>query len=64
ILFMITESEKEFRREAVENAKASVGLEGIILSDSLLKIADKFINGDLTIEEFGEEYELALQKGL
>ncbi|MCW9710142.1 antitoxin VbhA family protein [Avibacterium sp. 21-586] len=61
---MISETEKAKRREAVEYAKASVGLEGIILSDSLLKIADKFINGDLTIEEFGEEYELALQKGL
>ncbi|MDG6896390.1 antitoxin VbhA family protein [Volucribacter amazonae] len=61
---MISETEKAKRREAVEYAKASVSLEGITLSDSLLKIADKFVNGDLTLEEFGEEYELALQKGL
>ncbi len=61
---MITEVEKESRREAVEYAKASVGLEGIVLSDELLKIADKFINGYLTLEEFGDEYDLALQQGL
>ena len=32
---MITETEKEARREAVEYAKSSVGLEGITLSKGL-----------------------------
>lgn len=61
---MITEEEKAKRRKAVEYAKASVELEGIHLSNELLEIANKFADGYLTIEEFGEQYELALQKGL
>lgn len=45
---MISETEKEFRREAVEYAKASVALEGISLEPELLDIADKYIQGILT----------------
>lgn len=61
---MVSEDEKIFRREAVEYARASVAFEGITLSDELLKIVDKYINGYLTLEEFGKEYDLALSKGL
>lgn len=61
---MITNAEKELRREAAEYAKASVGLEGITLSSALLDIVDEFINGYLSVEEFGAKYDLALEQGL
>lgn len=61
---MITEIEKATRREAVEYAKASVGLEGITLSKGLLEIADKYIQGNLTREEFTEEYITAVKAGI
>ncbi|MDO4729466.1 MAG: antitoxin VbhA family protein [Bacteroidota bacterium] len=61
---MISESEKEMRREAVEYAKASVGLEGVTLSDGLLEIADKYIQGLLTREEFTKEYIIAVRAGV
>ncbi|MCW9714634.1 antitoxin VbhA family protein [Avibacterium sp. 21-594] len=61
---MISETEKAKRREAVEYAKASVGLEGIILSKELLAIADKYIQGLLTREEFTEEYITAVRAGV
>ncbi len=52
----ISEEEKESRREAVEYAKASVGLEGIYLSDALLAITEEYIEGLLTREEFTQKY--------
>ena len=61
---MITETEKEARREAVEYAKSSVGLEGITLSKGLLDIADKYIQGILTREEFTKEYIEAVKAGV
>ncbi|TDF43363.1 antitoxin VbhA family protein [Histophilus somni] len=61
---MISETEKEARREAVEYAKASVGLEGVILSKGLLDIADKYIQGLLTREEFTKEYITAVRTGV
>lgn len=61
---MISEEEMKERREAVEYAKASVGLEGITLSQGLLEIADEYVKGNLTLEEFGRKYELALRQGL
>lgn len=53
---MISEAEKEARREAVRYAKSSLELEGITLSKGLLDIADKYIQGDLTREEFTKQY--------
>ena len=61
---MISEAEQNKRREAVEYAKASVGLEGITLSQNLLDIADKYIQGLLTREEFTKEYITAVEAGL
>lgn len=52
---MITEEEKTKRRKAVEYAKASVGLEGIYLSDELLAISDEYIQGKLTSEEYSSK---------
>ncbi|MFU2124187.1 antitoxin VbhA family protein [Gallibacterium anatis] len=61
---MISETEKKSRREAVEYAKASVELEGIFLEPELLDIADKYIQGILTREEFTQEYIRAVRAGL
>ncbi|MFU2079278.1 antitoxin VbhA family protein [Avibacterium endocarditidis] len=61
---MISETEKAKRREAVEYAKASIGLEGITLSKELLSIADKYIQGLLTREEFTKEYITAVRAGV
>ncbi|WP_005568607.1 antitoxin VbhA family protein [Aggregatibacter actinomycetemcomitans] len=61
---MISEAEKEVRREAVEYAKSSVGLEGVTLSKGLLEIADKYIQGLLTREEFTKEYITAVRAGV
>ncbi|MFC0308787.1 antitoxin VbhA family protein [Gallibacterium trehalosifermentans] len=49
---MITEQEKIKRRNEVEYAKASVGLEGIYLSDQLLAISEEYIQGKLTSQEY------------
>ena len=58
---MITENEKKRRRDAVEYAKTSVGLEGITLSEEVLEIANKYIQGLLTREEFTKEYIAAVR---
>ena len=60
---MITENEKKRRRDAVEYAKTSVGLEGITLSEEVLEIANKYIQGLLTREEFTKEYIAAVRAG-
>jgi len=52
---MITEEEKLKRRKEVEYAKASVGLEGIYLSDELLAISDEYIQGKLTSDEYSSK---------
>ncbi|MDY4281404.1 MAG: antitoxin VbhA family protein [[Pasteurella] mairii] len=57
---MISETEKEARREAVEYAKVSVDLEGI----TFLDIADKYIQGLLTREEFTKAYIAAVRAGV
>lgn len=61
---MISEDEKNARREAVEYARSSVGLEGVTLSKGLLDIADKYVQGLLTREEFTEEYITAVRAGV
>ena len=61
---MISEEEKAKRRKAVETAKISVGLEGIIIPDELMKIAEDFIEGKYTREEFGDKYAQAVKKGV
>lgn len=61
---MITESEKEARREAVQYAKSSLELEGITLSKGLLDIAEQYIQGTLTREEFTKQYIEAVKAGM
>lgn len=61
---MISVAEQNKRREAVEYAKASVELEGISLSKGLLDLADQYIKGLLSREEFTQEYIKAVRAGI
>jgi len=47
----ITDQERARRREAVEFARGSVRFEGIVLSPEALALAERFINGEITLEE-------------
>lgn len=53
---MISIEEQAQRREAIEYAKGSVGLEGIYLSDELLGLTEEYIKGDLTDEQFSNMF--------
>lgn len=54
--YMITQEEQQKRRKAIESAKASVELERIIIPSELMKIAEDFIEGKYTREEFTQVY--------
>ncbi|MFZ7257092.1 hypothetical protein [Avibacterium avium] len=60
---MISEEEKEKRREAALYAKASCELDGIYIDDHLWAITEEYINGNLTQEEYGYKFEKALKSG-
>lgn len=47
----ITEQERARRREAFEFARGSVRFEGIVLSAEAEALAERFINGEITLEE-------------
>jgi len=47
----ITDQERARRREAVEFARGSVRFEGIVLSPEAQALAERFINGEITLEE-------------
>ncbi|HUV96134.1 MAG TPA: antitoxin VbhA family protein [Acidobacteriaceae bacterium] len=48
----IPEKERRRRAEAIAHAKASVGLEGFVLSPADLEHAERFIRGEMTLAEF------------
>lgn len=48
----ISAVERERRQKAVEFAHASVGLEGFKLSDEEKKHAQRFVNGEIGLQEF------------
>jgi len=48
----ITAEERRRRQEAVDYARASVGLEGFKLSEADEAHAERFINGEIDINEF------------
>ena len=50
-LFGISEEEGVQRREAVSFARGRVRFEGIILSAEAEALAERFINGEITLEE-------------
>ena len=53
---MITEEEKARRRESINYAKASMVLSGIVMPDELLQLADEYVEGKYTWEEYNEKY--------
>jgi hypothetical protein len=48
----ISEAERQRRKEAVVYARASVGLEGFVLSAADEAHAERFINGEIDLAEF------------
>jgi hypothetical protein len=49
------EGERAERQARVERAMASVRLEGLEPTDAAKAILDRYVAGDLTVEEMGEE---------
>lgn len=47
----ITEEERARRREAFEFGRGSVRFEGIVLNAEAEALAERFINGEITLEE-------------
>ena len=53
---MVTEEEKARRRKSINYAKASMALSGIVMPDELLQLADEYVEGKYTWEEYNEKY--------
>ena len=51
---MITEQEKNRRKEIINFARGNVRFEGVILSDKVEEINQKYINGDIDKVEHTE----------
>ena len=51
----ITEQEKVERKARIDRARASVRLEGLEPSDTANAIFDRYVSGELTIEQMGAE---------
>ena len=60
---MITLEEKEKRREHWEYAVASCELEGCNIPQEEHAIAERYINGEINLEEFGELVRTMATKG-
>lgn len=54
---LITEQERQTRESAIEQALASVRLEGLEPGASVHQIYRRYINGELTLQEMGNEIE-------
>jgi hypothetical protein len=50
----ISEEEKKHRKEAWSFARANIGLEGYVPSEGDEARAQRFINGDISLEEYVE----------
>ena len=61
---MITEEEKARRRKSINYAKASMVLSGIVMPNELLQLADEFVEGKYTREEFNKKYLEAVDQGV
>lgn len=57
---LINDDERGKRAEAIAYAKASVELEGFVVSQELEEEAQRFINGEIDLEEFVSGYGKAL----
>lgn len=52
---MISEQERAKRQARIDRALASVRLEGLEPTDGTKAIAKRYVDGELTIEQMGEE---------
>lgn len=50
----ITEAEKEARREHWKYTKASSLLEGCVIPEKYEALAEKYINGEISMQTFGD----------
>jgi hypothetical protein len=50
----ISEQERERRREGIEYARASVGLEGFVWDDETEALFTRYVDGELTRPELNE----------
>ncbi len=48
----IDDEERQARRQAVEYAQASVALEGFEISEPSKKLAQRFIDGEIDLDEY------------
>ena len=48
----ISDEERQRRLEAVEQAQASVALEGFVITEAEKKHAMRYVNGEITLEEY------------
>ncbi|NHN93256.1 antitoxin VbhA family protein [Acetobacter sicerae] len=58
----ISPEERRRRREAVDYARGSVRLEGVILDAEIERINTRFIDGELTVREHFEALERHLDR--
>ena len=47
----ITEEEKAKRKEGIDFARHNVWLEGVVLCDEMEALNERYINGELTLQE-------------
>lgn len=59
---MISAAERNRRRKMVDYSIATCELEGCIISDEYKMLSEKYINGEMTIEEIGNEIRKNLPK--
>lgn len=52
---MISKVEQNHRRKIIEYGIASCELEGCIISDEYKNLSKKYIKGEITLEEMGNE---------
>ena len=52
---MISIAEQNRRRKAVEYSIATCELEGCIISDEYRKLSERYIKGEITLEELGNQ---------
>ena len=52
-----TEEDRLRRAKAVEDARISVFMEGFVTSEADNALAQRFINGDITLEEYANHHD-------
>ena len=52
---MINKAEQEYRRKIIEYGIASCELEGRIISDEYRRLSERYIKGEITLEELGNQ---------